>query len=146
MNRRELKNRIAFKIWTVVTRVEKYNTCAAAVQILVTIGFISFRDDSFTSGQSRRRLKSSKQTPKRRKIQFRRQSCVSEGRKPRAKFLSSYYHSIFSNDQFKNLGMFFLGLKSILHYNYLIHYFLFSDCEADHSLMPLLRFFCFSKY
>ena len=51
MNRREIKNRIAFRIWTAVTRVEKYNTCAA-VQILVTICFISFRDDSFTSGQS----------------------------------------------------------------------------------------------
>ena len=51
MNRREIKNRIAFKIWTAVTRVEKYNTCAA-IQILVTICFISFRDDSFTRGQS----------------------------------------------------------------------------------------------
>ena len=51
MNRREIKNRIAFKIWTAVIRVEKYNTCAA-VQILVAICFISFRDDSFTRGQS----------------------------------------------------------------------------------------------
>ena len=51
MNRREIKNRIAFKIWTAVTRVEKYNTYAA-VHILVTICFISFRDDSFTRGQS----------------------------------------------------------------------------------------------
>ena len=51
MNRRKIKNRIAFKIWTAVTRVEKYNTCAA-IQILVTICFISFCDDSFTWGQS----------------------------------------------------------------------------------------------
>ena len=55
MNRRKIKNRIAFKIWTAVTRVEKYNTCAA-VQILVTICFISFRDASFTRGQSNLRL------------------------------------------------------------------------------------------
>ena len=51
MNRCEIKNRIAFKIWTAVTRVEKYNTCVA-IQILVSICFISFRDDSFTRGPS----------------------------------------------------------------------------------------------
>ena len=32
MNRRQIKNRIAFKIWTAVTRVEKYEI-GAAVQI-----------------------------------------------------------------------------------------------------------------
>ena len=51
MNRREIKNRIAFKIWTIVPRVEKYKIGAAAVQILGTIRFILFRDDSFTRGQ-----------------------------------------------------------------------------------------------
>ena len=52
MNRRKIKkNRIALKIWTAVTRVEKYNTCAA-IQIIVTICFISFCDDSFTWGKS----------------------------------------------------------------------------------------------
>ena len=62
MNRREIKkNRIAFKIWTAVTRVEKYKI-GAAVQILETIRFILFLDDllevsqlcddgSFTTGQ-----------------------------------------------------------------------------------------------
>ena len=42
------KNRIAFKIWTAVPRVEKYKIGAAAVQILETTRFILFRDDSFT--------------------------------------------------------------------------------------------------
>ena len=62
MNRREIKkNRIAYKIWTAVPRVEKYKI-GAAVQILETIRFILFfamihseevsqiRDDSFTKG------------------------------------------------------------------------------------------------
>ena len=49
MNRREIKNRITFKIWTAVPRLEKYKT-GAAVQILETIRFILFRDDSFTRG------------------------------------------------------------------------------------------------
>ena len=51
MNRREIKKkRIAFKIWTVFPRVEKYKI-GAAVQILETFRFILFRDDSFTRGQ-----------------------------------------------------------------------------------------------
>ena len=50
MNRREMKNRIAFKIWTAVPNVEKYKTVAAAVQILETICFILFRNDSSTRG------------------------------------------------------------------------------------------------
>ena len=54
MNRREIKNRIAFKIWTAVHRVEKYKI-GAAVQILETIRFITFRDDTFTRGQSNMR-------------------------------------------------------------------------------------------
>ena len=42
MNSRELKkNRIAFKIWTTVSRVEKYKI-AAAVQISETIRIIFF--------------------------------------------------------------------------------------------------------
>ena len=50
MNRREIKkNRIAFKILTAVPRVEKYKI-GTAVQILETIRFILFRDDSFTRG------------------------------------------------------------------------------------------------
>ena len=52
MNRRQIKkNRIAFKIWTAVPRVEKYKFGAAG-QILETIRFISFRYDSFTGGHS----------------------------------------------------------------------------------------------
>ena len=51
MNRREIKNRIAFKIWTAFPRVEKYKI-GSAVQILETIRFILFRDDSFTREQS----------------------------------------------------------------------------------------------
>ena len=46
MNRREMKNRIAFKIWTAVPRVEKYKI-GAALQILETIRFILFRDDIY---------------------------------------------------------------------------------------------------
>ena len=53
-NRREIKNRIAFKIWTAVPRVEK-NKIGAAVQILDTIRFIIFYADSFTRGQSNMR-------------------------------------------------------------------------------------------
>ena len=41
MNRRELKNRIAFKISTAVPRVEKFKI-SAAVQNLETILFIFF--------------------------------------------------------------------------------------------------------
>ena len=42
MNRREIKkNRITFKIWTAVPRIEKYKIGAAA-QILETIRFILF--------------------------------------------------------------------------------------------------------
>ena len=53
MNRREIRNRIAFEIWTaVVLRIEKYKIGAAAFQILETICFILFRDGSFTRGQS----------------------------------------------------------------------------------------------
>ena len=49
MNRREIKNRITGKIWAAVRRVEKYKI-GAAVQILETLRFILFRDDSFRSG------------------------------------------------------------------------------------------------
>ena len=42
---------MAFKIWTAVSRVEKYKI-GAAVQILETIRFILFGDDSFMKGQS----------------------------------------------------------------------------------------------
>ena len=45
MNRREIKNRIAFKIWTAVLGEEKNKIG----QILETIRLIPFRDDSFTS-------------------------------------------------------------------------------------------------
>ena len=48
---REWKNLIAFKIWTAVPRVEKYKI-GPAVQILETVPFILFRNDSFTRGQS----------------------------------------------------------------------------------------------
>ena len=51
MNRREIKNRIAFKIWTAVPGEEKYKIGAVG-KILETIRFIPFRDDSFTRGQS----------------------------------------------------------------------------------------------
>ena len=44
-SRNNKKNRIAFKIWTAVPRVEKYRI-GAAVQILETIRFILFRNDS----------------------------------------------------------------------------------------------------
>ena len=44
------KNRIAFKIWTAVPRVKKYNIFAA-VQILETIRFVLSHDDSITRGQ-----------------------------------------------------------------------------------------------
>ena len=44
MNRRKIKYRIAFKIWTAVPRFEKYKI-GAAVQILETIRFILFCDD-----------------------------------------------------------------------------------------------------
>ena len=54
MNRREIKNRIAFKIGSVVPCVEKYKI-GAAVKISVTIRFISFRYDTFTRGQSNMR-------------------------------------------------------------------------------------------
>ena len=63
MNRREIKkNRIAFKIWTAVPRVEKYKI-GAAVQILETISALFYfatihirevshkYNDSFTIGQ-----------------------------------------------------------------------------------------------
>ena len=52
MNRREIKNRIAFEIWTAVPRVEKYKI-GAAIQILETIRLILFRDEPFTTGQSK---------------------------------------------------------------------------------------------
>ena len=51
MNRREIKNRLAFKIWTAFPRVEKYKI-SAAVQNLETIRLIQFRDDSIMRGQS----------------------------------------------------------------------------------------------
>ena len=55
MNRREIKkNRIAFKIWTAVPRVENHKI-GAADQIWETIRFILFCDDSFTRGQSNMR-------------------------------------------------------------------------------------------
>ena len=50
MNRRKIKNRIAFKIWTAVPRVEKYAIGAAAIQILETIRPL-FHNDSFATGQ-----------------------------------------------------------------------------------------------
>ena len=46
MNRREIKNRIAFKFRTAVPRVEKYKI-GAAVGILETIRFILFRPNLF---------------------------------------------------------------------------------------------------
>ena len=49
INLREIKNRIAFKIWTVVPRVEKYKI-GATVQILKIVRFILFRDESFIRG------------------------------------------------------------------------------------------------
>ena len=49
-----MKNRIAFKIWAAVPHVEKYKT-VAAVQILETICFILFHNDSSTRGQSKMR-------------------------------------------------------------------------------------------
>ena len=62
MNPREIENRLAFKIWTAVPRVEKYIIGAAAVQIIETIRFILLAtihlreliqicDDSFTRDQ-----------------------------------------------------------------------------------------------
>ena len=51
MNRREIKNRIDFKIWTAVPRGEKYKI-GTAVQIWEAIRFILFRNDSFKRGQS----------------------------------------------------------------------------------------------
>ena len=54
MNRREIKKRIAFKIWTAVPGEEKYKIDAVG-QILETICFIQFRDDSFTRGQTNMR-------------------------------------------------------------------------------------------
>ena len=59
MNRHEIKNRIAFKIWTAVPPVEKYKIGAAAVQnetlsFFATIHlreFLQIFDDSFTRGQ-----------------------------------------------------------------------------------------------
>ena len=54
MNRREIKNRITFKIWTAVPGEEKYKIGAVG-QILETIRFIPFRNDSFTRGQSNMR-------------------------------------------------------------------------------------------
>ena len=54
MNRREVKKQIAFKIWTAVLRLEKYKI-GSGVQILETICFILFRNDSFTRGQSNMR-------------------------------------------------------------------------------------------
>ena len=50
MNRREIRNRIAYKFSTTVPRVEKYKV-GAAVQILETTRFILVRDDLFTTGQ-----------------------------------------------------------------------------------------------
>ena len=50
MNRREIKNRIAFQIWTAVPGEERYKIGAVG-QILETISFIPFRDDSIMSGQ-----------------------------------------------------------------------------------------------
>ena len=49
MNRRKIKNRIAFKIWTAVPGEERYKIGAVG-QILETIRFIPFRDDSITRG------------------------------------------------------------------------------------------------
>ena len=51
MNRREIKNRKAFNIWTAVPGKEKYKIGAVG-QILETIRFIPFRDDLFMRGQS----------------------------------------------------------------------------------------------
>ena len=52
MNRREIKKTlIAFKIWTAV-RGEEKSYIGAVGQILETIRFIPFRDDSFMRGQS----------------------------------------------------------------------------------------------
>ena len=51
MNRLEIKNRIAFKIWTAVPGEERYKIGAVG-QNLETIGFIPFRDDSIMRGQS----------------------------------------------------------------------------------------------
>ena len=48
---REIKNRIAFKIWTAVPRVEKYKI-GAAVGILETIRFILFRANLFRTERS----------------------------------------------------------------------------------------------
>ena len=39
MNRREIENQIAFKIWTAVPRIERYKI-GSAVQILETVRFI----------------------------------------------------------------------------------------------------------
>ena len=55
MNRLEIKNRIAFKIWTAVPRIENYKIGGAAVQILDNIRLIIFHADSFTRGQSNMR-------------------------------------------------------------------------------------------
>ena len=54
MNRREIKITGYLKIWTAVSRGEKYKI-GAAVQTLETIRFILFRDDSFTRGTSNKR-------------------------------------------------------------------------------------------
>ena len=52
MNCREIKNMIAFKIWTAVPGEEKYNIGAVG-KILETVRSIPFRDDSaFKGGQS----------------------------------------------------------------------------------------------
>ena len=51
---RNKKKRIDFKIWTAVSRGEKYKI-GAAVQTLEIIGFTLFRDDSFTRGTSNKR-------------------------------------------------------------------------------------------
>ena len=51
MNRREIKSRIALKIWTSVPGEEKYQIGAVG-QILETIHLIPFRNDSFMRGQS----------------------------------------------------------------------------------------------
>ena len=51
MNRREIKKRTAFKIGTAVPGEEKYKIGAVG-QIIETIRFILFCDNSFTRGQS----------------------------------------------------------------------------------------------
>ena len=51
MNRRDIKNRIAFQIRTSVPGEERYKIGAVG-QILETIRYIPFRDDSIMRGQS----------------------------------------------------------------------------------------------